>query len=116
MSSCSSFHQTVCGELTYHLPEFGFITDPQLSVNSQYVARQYNVSPAADFAPVPDGYHLLGAQVSTALTLNRQRYTLDLEVQNVLNTEYRDYTIMLRYYAAEAGFQAFVRFGTELNL
>ncbi|MGB0646053.1 MAG: TonB-dependent receptor [Bradymonadia bacterium] len=103
-------------ELTYNLPEAGAIEEPYVSVNAQFVARQYNVSPDADFAPVPDGYILLGARMGTAFKVEQQRYTLGVEVQNALNTRYRDYTSMLRYYADEAGLQAFLRFGTEVSL
>ena len=92
------------------------IKEPYVSVNAQFVARQHNVSPDADFAPVPDGYILLGARMGTAFKVEQQRYTLGVEVQNALNTRYRDYTSMLRYYADEAGLQAFLRFGTEVSL
>ena len=105
----------VRSELTYHLPEVGSLSGPYLSVNAQYVARQYNVSSQSDFAPVPDGY-FLGGRVGTAFKFDQQRYTFDLEIQNALNTEFRDYTSMLRYYAAEPGMQAFIRFGTEMSL
>ncbi len=106
----------VQGELTYTLPAAGSPVDPYVSTSAQFIARQYNVSPEDDFAPVPDGYVLFGARTGAAFRFGQQRYTFDLEVQNVLNTEYRGYTSLLRYYAAEAGFQAFVRLGTELNL
>ena len=96
-------------ELTYNLPEAMPIKEPYVSVNAQFVARQHNVSPDADFAPVPDGYILLGARMGTAFKVEQQRYTLGVEVQNALNTRYRDYTSMLRYYADEAGLQAFLR-------
>ena len=102
--------------LTYNLPEVGPLIEPHMSVSTHYIARQYNVSPDVDFAPVPDHYVLLGGRIGTAFKWNAQRYTLDMEVQNALNTAYRDYTSLLRYYADEPGLQAFVRFGTELSL
>ena len=103
-------------ELTYNAPDFKFVSEPYLGVNAQFVDRQDNVSASSDFAPVPDGYVLLGARIGTAFKWDSQRYTLDFEVQNALDTRYRDYTSMLRYYADEPGLQAFLRFGTELNL
>ena len=85
-------------------------------MSAQFVARQYNVSPDDDFAPVPEGYTLLGGRIGTDFKFNKTRYKFGLAVQNALNTAYRDYTSVLRYYADEAGMQAFVRLGTELTL
>ena len=103
-------------ELTYMLPELQRLIEPYLSVSAQFVARQYNVSSKADFAPVPDAYLLYGARAGTDFNVYKTRYKFGLEVQNALNTRYRDYTSMLRYYADEAGMQAFIRLGSEVTL
>ena len=103
-------------ELTYRLPETEDVVGSFVSLNATMVAPQYSVNPDLDFAPVPDGYVLFGASAGTSFKAGEQRYTLSAEVQNMLNTRYRDYTSMLRYYADEPGLQFFVRLGTELNL
>ncbi len=103
-------------ELTYHLPETPRIIDSFVSVNTTMVAPQYSVNPDLDFAPVPDGYALFGASAGTKFKSGEQRYTLSMEVQNALDTRYRDYTSLLRYYADEPGLQFFLRFGSELSL
>jgi len=102
--------------LTYHLPETPRIIDSFVSVNTTMVAPQYSVNPDLDFAPVPDGYVLFGASAGTKFKSGEQRYTLSMEVQNALDTRYRDYTSLLRYYADEPGLQFFLRFGSELSL
>ena len=103
-------------ELTYRLPESNSVVDSFVSLNATMVAPQYSVNPDLDFAPVPDGYVLLGASAGTTFKVDGQRYTLSAEVQNMLDTRYRDYTSMLRYYADEPGLQFFLRFGSEMSL
>ena len=105
----------VRGEVTYWLPDGGTVAESSVSLNATLVATQYNVAPESDFAPVPDAYALLGASASTTLYLGATRYLLHVEVQNILNSRYRDYTSLLRYFADEPGRQAFIRFGTEFG-
>ena len=103
-------------EVTYRPPDASFVRDTYMSINATMVAPQYNVSPEVDFAPVPDGYVLLGASVGTKFEWGEQLFTLSVEAQNLLNTGYRDYTSLLRYYSDEPGIQVFMRLGTELSL
>jgi len=103
-------------EVTYRPPDASFAIDSYISLNASFVAPQYSVSPEVDFAPVPDGYVLLGASVGTKFVWGDQRLSLSVEAQNMLNTRYRDYTSLLRYYSDEPGFQLFVRLGTELSI
>ncbi|MBT6432056.1 MAG: TonB-dependent receptor [Deltaproteobacteria bacterium] len=102
-------------EITYLLPDFEWIEDSQVSVNATLVASQHNVSPDSDFAPVPDGYALFGARASTVFYIGEGRYLFSVEMQNILNHRYRDYTSLLRYFSDEPGRQMFVRLGTEFG-
>ena len=103
-------------EVTYRPPDALFALDTYLSLSATLVAPQYNVSPEVDFAPVPDGYVLMGASVGTKFQWGEQRFSLSVEAQNLFNTRYRDYTSLLRYYSDEPGVQVFMRLGTELSL
>ena len=103
-------------EVTYRPPDGDIAFDSYFSINTTLVAPQYSVSPEVDFAPVPDGYVLLGASVGTKFKWGEQHFSLSVEAQNLLNTSYRDYTSLLRYYSDEPGVQVFVRLGTELSL
>ena len=105
----------VSTKLTYQLPDTDWMEDSQVSLDATIVARQYSVSPDSDFAPVPDAYPLYGASASTKLYIGEARYLLSLEVQNILNSRYRDYTSLLRYFADEPGRQVYLRFGTEFG-
>ena len=102
-------------ELGYRLPDQGSMVDSKISLIATLVATQYNVSPKSDFAPVPDGYALFGASASTTFQVENQRYLLSLEIQNIEDKRYRDYTSLLRYFADDPGRQVFLRFGTELG-
>ncbi|MGB0591783.1 MAG: TonB-dependent receptor [Myxococcota bacterium] len=103
-------------EVTYRPPDALFVRDTYMSISATMVAPQYNVSPEVDFAPVPDGYVLLGASVGTKFEWGEQRFSLSVEAQNLLNTSYRDYTSLLRYYSDEPGLQVLMRLGAELSL
>ena len=53
-----------------------------------------------DFMEAPEGYFLMN--VNAAVTF--KRFEGQLNFTNVLNTNYRDYTNLMRYYADEKGF------------
>ena len=102
-------------EIIYRFPWSSWLSDPQFAVSGTFVAPQYNVATERDFAPVPDGYTLLGVSGSTTLNIGDGRYLFSVEAQNLLNTRYRDYTSILRYFADEPGRQVFLRFGTQFG-
>jgi iron complex outermembrane receptor protein len=52
-----------------------------------------------DFTAAPSGYTLL--MLSSAITVNQ--WIFGLRINNLLNTSYRDYTNLLRYFADEPG-------------
>ena len=63
--------------------------------------------------PAPDGYRLLGASGSVTLPLRDREMRVGLEGLNLLNTAYRDYTSLLRYYADQPGRDIRFRVGTD---
>ncbi len=79
------------------------------TVSGTFVATQDRFDPAADLAPPPDGYMLVDAEVSMETQLGAQDVKLTLEGSNLLNTRYRDYTSLLRYFADQAGTQFMIR-------
>lgn len=102
--------------LTYHLPPLGDIFDDSfLSVSGTYVARQDRFDEAADLALPPPGYFLLGAEAGTHFTLEGQTFRFSMEATNLLDTSYRDYTSLLRYFADEPGLQVLVRLGATFG-
>ena len=91
------------GSLGFTLPDLGKLHSPQLSVSGRYVFRQSRLEEAQDFLAPPDAYFLLGLGLETQIQWNKADLNLGIHVDNLLDTEYRDYLNRLRYYADEAG-------------
>ncbi len=96
----------------------------RLSLESNYVFRQ-NEFPETNFeiflpeedsfaildvSTPPDAYHLLHLNADMDFEVfHKSTLTLGLTVNNILNTEYRDYLNRLRYYADDLGRNILVR-------
>lgn len=61
--------------------------------------------PSFDFAPAPDGYFLFGLRAGLRL----EKTSVQMGVENVLNTTYRNYMNRFRYYMDEPGFNLTLR-------
>lgn len=79
---------------------------------TELVGKQTRVNPEHDIAPPPDGYMLLGGSIDATFGKSRT-YVLGIEARNLLNTSYRDYTSLLRYYANQPGRDIRIRLGTD---
>ena len=99
--------------LTGRPPEAPRLAAPELSLIIDAVARQSRTDPVTDYVPAPDGYVLLGAAAQAELVLSGRSLRLGVEGVNLLNTAYRDYTSLLRYYADQPGRDIRVRAGTD---
>ena len=75
----------------------------QLSLEGEYTFRQNRLNPDQDFMAPPDGFFLLTAAFSTSFDLGNQSFRLNLRVDNLLDTSFRDYLNRLRYFADELG-------------
>ena len=74
------------------------------ALNHLFVDRQHRFDRSTDLTDSPDPYHLFGLEASLAKPLgSRQSLRLSLSVDNLLNTEYKEYTNRARYYAHDAG-------------
>ncbi|QBQ41568.1 TonB-dependent receptor [Sphingobacterium psychroaquaticum] len=75
-----------------------------LKVMHRFVAKQDRYEVGSDYATPPPAYHLVDAMVSTNVPLtNRKNINILLRVDNLLNTEYKDYMDRFRYYAHQMG-------------
>jgi iron complex outermembrane receptor protein len=92
----------------------GPLHENRLAVLVDTVARQTRVDPAADFAPAPRGYTLLGISADTALDVGLREVRVGLVAHNLLDHAYRDYTSLLRYYADQPGRDVQVRVGMDI--
>ena len=93
-------------------PSIGPIHNIQAHVSTEIVGSQSRVKDDADFVPSPDGYALLGAGVEAEIG-KRQPVRVGVEVHNLLDTAYRDYNSLLRYYADQPGRDIRMRVGMD---
>lgn len=80
-----------------------------LTVSGTYSARQNRFDLAADLAPPPDAYVLIGAEAGTQTRLGDQNIKIALQGTNLLNARFRDYTSLTRYFADQPGWQVLAR-------
>jgi iron complex outermembrane recepter protein len=76
---------------------------PTIAISAQYNFRQDNLKSQQDFIPAPEAYLLFGARFSLERQFGSQRILAYLQVENILNTRYRDYLNRLRYFADDLG-------------
>lgn len=91
------------GMLTYNLPDGKTFRSTAFDLSATHVARQSRVRDDQDFAPAPAGYTLVDAAVSTTVPVSAYKWSFSLSVNNLLNTEYRDYLNRFRYYTPDLG-------------
>lgn len=93
----------------------GPLRAPYVTLDGTYVARQRRYDVAADLAPPPPAYFLLGAEAGVETTAAGEPMTIALTATNLLNRRYRDYTSLLRYFADQPGWQLFLRVSLHLD-
>lgn len=75
-----------------------------------------DAAPGSDFAPPPPAFFLLGASAGVSFDVDGQVLRLTADGANLLNTRYRHYTSLLRYYADEPGWSVRLRFSVEFEI
>ncbi|MBC7975708.1 MAG: TonB-dependent receptor [Myxococcales bacterium] len=105
----------VRGSATYHPPAvLGFVSS-FVSLTGEYVAKQHRFDLAADFAAPPNAYFLLGTELGTETQVGAQTLKVALQGTNLLNTRYRNYTSLVRYFADQPGWQVMLRVSLHLS-
>jgi len=82
-----------------------------IGIEHTFVTKQTRFEPAQELVPTtPDAYHLFGAHIGTTLNISKQQaLSIRVSAENLLNTEYKEYTNRFRYYAHDLGRNVFVR-------
>ena len=76
----------------------------EFALNHLFVDRQYRFDRSTDLTDSPNPYHLFGLEANFSKSLRgRQSLRLSLSVDNLFNTEYKEYTNRARYYSHDAG-------------
>ena len=86
-----------------------------LGVTATFVRRQARVDANSDLAPPPPGYALFGLEAGSEVTSGGRPVRFSVDVQNLTDARYRDYTSLLRYFADQPGRQITVRLSVPLD-
>ncbi len=84
-------------------PPLQKLNDFEINLASRFVASQTRVNSTLDFASAPDAFWLLDAEVSMAIPIRNLDARAYLSGRNLLNTAYREYMSLMRYYSDEPG-------------
>lgn len=96
--------ERISNEVTFEIPTAGMWRNFQISAGHQFVAKQHRFDPAQELvAETPSSYHLFSIGLSGELPIEKQRVTVHLSAENVLNNLYKEYTNRFRYYAHDMG-------------
>ncbi|MEQ8278801.1 MAG: TonB-dependent receptor [Deltaproteobacteria bacterium] len=98
---------------TYHLLEGD--TSASATASATYVFSRGGFDAKIDLAPPPDAYTLLGLSAAVSFVAGGVDWDASVELSNLLNARYRDYTSLLRYYAHEPGRQLILRVGATFG-
>jgi iron complex outermembrane receptor protein len=83
--------------------EFGKNNQPnKLTISNMLVARQ-DREPIFDLAPAPPAYALLNLGYQRQFPFGKNKLNLGIQVQNLLNTSYKEYMNRFRYFTDDIG-------------
>ena len=85
-----------------------------LGVEVERLARQRHADASVDVLPAPAGATLLHAELQAELRWADHDWRLALQGSNLLDTAYREYTSLLRYYADQPGRDLRLRVSVDL--
>lgn len=102
---------------TFHHPLLWTIPNLRATVGATATRRQDRVDERADLAPPPDGYVLLDAGIEATFSAGQASsgepgdvpLRVSIDATNLLDTRYRDYTSLMRYFADQPGRRVMVR-------
>lgn len=89
--------------LEFILPTRRINRSKELSFSGYQVWQQKRYPENEDFAPAPAGYFLMDVQFATDWQWGVYALKIQIGIQNIFNTAYRDYLNRLRYYADDTG-------------
>jgi len=74
-----------------------------LKISHQFVARQKRYEASTDYVAPPPEYHLLALYAGSTLPMKHQKLSIQVAIENLTNTLYKDYMDRFRYYAHQQG-------------
>lgn len=96
-------------DLTYSFNDRRQGSKTYLSANLKHVFKQNRLEEGQDFLDTPSAYTLLGVEAGTGIPIHQSILKCSVQLENALNTSYRDYLNRLRYFADEPGINISLR-------
>lgn len=97
--------------LTHRRERCGSWNDLEIALNGTVVLEQTRFPEGVDFTDPPPAHHLIGLSAAIRRPVKTHVLDLGLEIDNLLNTAYRDYLDRFRYYADARGLDLVLRIG-----
>lgn len=108
----------VSAGMQYHFRKEGRTSDGVLGLRGEYVFRQSRI-PAnfdqIDYPRPPAAYFLLSAEAGCTIRIRRQPLQISASASNLLNTRYRDYMDLFRYFIDQPGTNIALRLHLPIN-
>ena len=95
--------------IEYHFPKIGNFSEPYVSIENSNVLKQTRTHISSELAPPPAGYSVFNANAGFTLPVKRNSLNVNVTVNNIMNTPYRDYLDHFRYYVDELGINYILR-------
>jgi len=95
----------------YRLLQKNKFSQPFVQLSWNAIARQNRVPEGVDYALPPSTYQLLGMSAGFGFKPFEKAkvWSLNMSIQNLFNTAYRDYLSRYRYFTDDAGFNFLIR-------
>ena len=79
------------------------LQDMYFQASYQFITKQWRVPTNTDFAPPPNEYGLVSAEIGMTIYAGKQPIQISLTGNNLMNTVYRDYLDRFRYFTDSQG-------------
>lgn len=89
--------------LAYTFGNWGRLKGNYIQLIGQFTDQQRMALSVVDYMEIPKAYFLLNAHVGGKLKLKRNELNLGVNINNALNTKYRDYMDRFRYFSDALG-------------
>ena len=105
----------ISGELSYSGKDLGSLHNWKVRTEVAHVFEQKRAEALEDYVAPPKGYTLVGASIEGDLLIHASTIGWSVEIENALNTAYRDYLNRFRYFADDMGRNITLRIKIPFN-
>lgn len=106
----------ISASISYRIKSGRRQKDSYLTLNSQYLNKQWRVPANVDYQNPPPGYYLVGLNMGSTFIFGKQELRTGISVSNLLNSKYRDYLDRFRYFADAPGINVQIRLQVPIKI